>query len=159
MRLPRLLKWGCLTAGAVCLAVGYALIGQWWILGLAGLAWLAGVFAAGLSGIVLVVWVSLAAVGLCAGAAPVLMFLGATLALAGWDLASWESFMAGGLPATTAARLERKHYAYLALPLGSGLLAAILGRMVHFELPFGILVILASLALLGVDQVWRLVKG
>jgi hypothetical protein len=159
MILPRLLKWGCLTAGAVCLAAGFALIEQWELLALTGLVWLAGVLVAGWPGVVFVVLVVLAAVGVCAGAWPILMVLGATLALASWDLASWEGFVAGGLPAETVARIEWRHYAFLALALGAGLLAAILGRLVSFQLPFGILLVLAALLLLGIGQIWRLVKG
>jgi hypothetical protein len=158
MILPRLLKWGCLTAGVVCLAAGYARIGQWGILALAGLVWLAGVLAAGWSGEVFVVSVILAAVGVCVGAWPTLMISGAMLALASWDLAHWEQFVADGLPAADAARIEWRHYAFLALALGAGLLVALIGRLVSFHLPFGILLALTALALLGIDQIWRLVK-
>lgn len=159
MKLAKLLNWGCLTAGVVCLAAGYALIGQWWVLALAGLAWLTGLLTASLATAVFLVLVSLAAVGVYVGAWPGLMILGAVLALASWDLASWEGFVAGGLPAEAVARLERKHYANLAAALGGGLLAAIAGRLISFQLPFGILLALAALALLGIDQIWRLVKG
>lgn len=141
------------------MAAGYALIGQWGLLALAGLVWLAGVVAARWTVVVFVVLVGLAAAGACAGAWPSLMIVGATLALASWDLANWEDFVTGSLPAETVARFEWRHYAYLALALGSGLLAAIIGRLVSFQLPFGILVVLAAMVLLGVDQMWRLVKG
>ena len=35
MTLQRLLKWGTLASGVVCLAAGYSLIGQWVLLALA----------------------------------------------------------------------------------------------------------------------------
>ncbi len=159
MTLQRFLKWGTLTTGVVCLATGYGLVGQWGLLAVAGLVWLAGMLAAGWSMVVFVVLVGLATVGVCVGAWPILMILGATLALASWDLANWEDFVADGLPAETVARFEWRHYTYLALALGSGLLVAIIGQLVSFQLPFGILVLLAVLMLLGVDQMWRLVKG
>ncbi len=159
MNLPKLLKWGCLTAGVVCLAAGYAQIGQWGLVALAGLVWLTGVLTAGWSGVVFVASVGLAAAGVCIGAWPTLMILGAAMALASWDLASWEGFMADGLHPQIVARIGRKHYAFLALALGAGLLAAIVGRLISYQLPFGVLAVLAALVFLGVDQIWRLVKG
>jgi hypothetical protein len=159
MTLQRLLKWGTLTAGAICLTTGYGLIGRWGLLAAVGLVWLAGMMAAGWSVVVFVVLVGLAAVGIYEGAWPILMILGATLALASWDLANREDFVADGLPTEITARIEWRHHTYLALALGSGLLVSIIGQMVSFQLPFGILMLLAALVLLGVDQTWRLVKG
>lgn len=158
MTLQSILKWGCLTVGAACLAAGHAMIGQWGLLAMACLAWLAGMLVARWSAGVFVVLVGLAATGICAGAWPTLMILGATLALASWDLANWEGFVADGLPAETVAQFEWRHYAYLTLALGSGLLAAIIGQSVSFHLPFGILVALAILVLLGMNQIWRVLR-
>ncbi len=157
--MQRLLKWGCLTVGVVCLAVGYALAGQWILLALAGLAWLVAVFVAGWFGTMFIGFIGLAAAGVCTGAWPPLMMVGATLALASWDLADWEGFVAAGLPPETLARFEWRHYAYLTLALGGGLLAAILGRQVSFQLPFGVLAVLAILVLLGMDRALHFVKG
>ena len=155
----RFLKWGCLTAGVLCLATGYGLIGMWALIVLAGLVWLAGLAAAGWFGKACVGIIGLAAAGVCAGAWPPLMILGATLALAGWDSAHWEDFVAVGLPADTAARAGRNHYLRLALALGSGLLAAIAGRMITIQLPFGVLAGLSALLLLGIDRIWRFVSA
>ena len=159
MTLQRFLKWGTLTAGVVCLASGCGLVGQWGLLAAVGLAGLAGILLAGWSAVVFVVLVGLAAVGICEGAWPILMILGATLALASWDLSGWEGFVADGLLDETTAWIEWRRYTYLALALGSGLLVTIVGRLVSFQLPFGVLMLLAALVLLGVDQTWRLVKG
>jgi hypothetical protein len=159
MTLQRFLKWGTLTVGVVCLALGCGLVGQWGLLAAVGLAGLAGILLAGWSAVAFVVLVGLAAVGICEGAWPILMILGATLALASWDLSNWEGFVADGLPDETAAWIEWRRYTYLALALGSGLLVTIVGRLVSFQLPFGVLMLLAALVLLGVDQTWRLVKG
>jgi hypothetical protein len=158
MTLQRFVRWGTLTAGVICLTTGYGLVGRWGLLALAGLAWLAGVVAASWSMAVFVVLVGLAAVGICVGARPTLMILGAALALASWDLVNWEDFVADGLPADTSAQFEWRHHTYLALALGSGLLVVIIGQLVSFQLPFGILVLLVALVLLGVDQMWRLVR-
>jgi hypothetical protein len=159
MTLRRFLRWGTLTTGVICLAIGYGLVGRWGLLAVSGLVWLAGILAAGWSTVVFVILVGLAAVGICVGAWPILMILGATAALANWDLANWEDFVADGLPTDTSARFEWRHHTYLASALGAGLLVAIIGQLVSFQLPFGILVLLVALALLGVDQMWRLVKG
>jgi len=158
LTMQRLFKWGALTACVLCLAAGDALVGQWILLALAGLAWLVGVLAAGWFGVVFLALVGLAAAGVCAGAWPTLMILSATFALAGWDLAHWESFVAAGLPVETRARFEWRHYAFLTLALGLGTLAAIFGREVSFQLPFGVLVVLAVLLLLGVDRVLHFAK-
>jgi hypothetical protein len=154
----RILKWGCLTAGVLCLAAGYGWIGLWALIALAGLVWLACLAAAGWFGKACLGIVGLAAAGVCAGAWPPLMILGATLALAGWDSASWEDFTVGGLPAETAARVGREHYLRLALALGLGLLAAIAGRLVSFQIPFGVLAGLSAILLLGIDRIWRFVS-
>jgi len=152
----RLLKWGCLTIGAICLTAGYAAIGQWVLLVLAILSWLAGIFTAGWSALVFVVYVGLAAAGIIVGAWPIVMILGATLALAGWDLANWENFVASGPRDKSISQYGWKHYANLGLALGSGLLVTIVGRLVNFRLPFGILAGLVVLVFLGVDLVLRL---
>ena len=70
----------------------------------------------------------------------------------------WNDFLAGDLPAVVEARLERRHYACLALALGPALLAALAGRLIHFQIPFGILVVAVLLMLVVLDRVWLLVK-
>jgi hypothetical protein len=155
----RLRKWGFFTAGAVCLAAGYSMVGLWGLLPLAGLAWSAGVIAAGWSSGVFVVFVGMAAAGVHMGAWPPLMIIGASFALVGWDLASWEDFVAGDLPAKTVAWIEGRHYAYLGLAVGAGLLVALVGRLISYSLPFGVILVLAALELVGLYQVWRLVRG
>ena len=158
MTTQRVLKWGSLTAGVLCLAAGYAMTGRWVFLALSVLAWLVGLFAAGWLGVVITVLIGLAAAGVCVGAPPILMILSATLTFAGWDLSHWESFVAAGLSPEAVARFEWRHYAFLTLALGSGLLLALLGRQVSFQLPFGILLVLAILLLLGLDRVLHFVK-
>lgn len=159
MTRQRLLKLGTLTAGVICLMAGYGLAGRWGLLAAAGLVWLMGILTDGWSTVVFVVLVGLAMGGISIGVWPLPMIFGATLALASWDLANWENFVAGGLPDETTAWLERRHHIYLALALGSGLLISIIGQMITFQIPFGVLVLLIVLVLFGVDQIWRLVKG
>lgn len=155
----RRLKLACSTACALCLAAGFALAGKWVGAGLAGLVWLGWLFAAGWPpSILLTASVALAAGGVWAGAPPLLMLPAATLALAGWDVARWEAFLDGASPAV-AARSSRRHYACLALALGPALLVAWAGGLVHFQLPFAVLVFLVALALLGLNRLWGLIKG
>ncbi len=158
-RVRKLAKLGFLTIAVACLATGDALVRQWGLVALAVLAWITGVLAAGWFTAVFIAIVSLAATGVWAGAWPPLMILGATLALASWDLANWEDFMANGLPVETVPRIERGHYASLALALGGGMVIVMIGRLVSFHFPFGFLAIVATLAMVGVDQLWRLFKG
>jgi len=160
MALRRLLKLACPTACAVCLAAGYSLARQWLGLGLVVLVWLAWLFAANEPpSIKLIASVGLAAAGLSAGASPLWMLPGAALALASWDLAHWEKSLGGGLPAEAERRLERKHYACLALAVGPALLAAVAGQFIRFQIPFGVLVAVALLALLGLDRIYSWQKG
>ena len=160
MTIHRLLRFLCPAAFAVCLAAGYALAGQWAGLALAGLMLLAWLFAAAWPpALLLAASVAASAGGVWVGASPFLMIPAATLALAAWDLVRWDGFLAGDVPAEVRARLERRHYACLALAIGPALLAAMAGSGLRFELPFGALVAVVLLALLGLDRLWGQTKG
>jgi hypothetical protein len=160
MAIHRLLKFACPAAFAACLAAGFVQAGQWAGLPLAGLAWLAWLFAGSWStSLLLVVSVAMAAGGVWVGASPFLMVPAATLALASWDLVRWAGFLAGEVPGEVKARLERRHYACLALAIGPALLVAEAGSVLRFELPFGGLVAVVLLALLGLDRLWRQIRG
>jgi hypothetical protein len=100
----------------------------------------------------LVVSVSLAAVGLLAGAAPFLMLLGSTLALANWDLAFLNRILEGSLSTKAVTLLESKHYQSLALVLGLALLATITGRLIRFQIPFGGMILLVTLAFFSLGR-------
>jgi hypothetical protein len=129
------------------------------LVALAGVVWVTWLFAGtSVAPFFLAVAVGLAAVGLGLGASPYLMLPGVTLALVSWDLMRWDAFVAGeGLP-LNMTRLARKHYAALALALVPSLLIAIVGQQVRFSIPFGVLIGVVALALLGLDRVWRLVR-
>jgi hypothetical protein len=160
MALRKLLKLACPIACAVCLAAGYASAGQWVGLALAALVWGAWHFGAQWPPtLMLIASVTLAAAGLVVGASALWMLPGAALALASWDLAHWDSFLADDLPAEVESRLERKHYTCLALALVPALLAAAAGQFIRFQIPFGVLVAVALLALLGLDRIWAWVRG
>jgi len=160
MATRKLLKLACPIACAICLAAGYASAGQWLGVPLAALVWAAWYFGAKWPPTPLLIGsVTVAAVGLVAGASALWMLPGATLALAGWDLAHWDSFLGDDMPAEVESRLERKHYASVALALVPALLVAAAGQFLRLQIPFGVLVAVALAALLGLDRIWGWVKG
>jgi hypothetical protein len=112
-----------------------------------------------LSSLALVFSVSLAAAGLLTGATPLLMMLGAALALAGWDVVLWNRDLASNSTSTPLTLIESKHYQSLAVALGLGLLAAIAGRMFRIQIPFGGMFLLVILAFIGLERVWHTLSG
>jgi len=160
MAMRKLLKLACPIASAVCLAAGYASAGLWLGVLLAALVWAAWHFGAKWPPTLMLIGsVAVAAVGVGAGASALWMLPGATLALAGWDLAHWDSFLGDDMPAEVESRLERKHYASVALALVPALLVAAAGQFIRLQIPFGVLVAVALVALLGLDRIWGWVKG
>jgi hypothetical protein len=160
MPLRKIVSLACLIICAACLAVGYALAGQWVIFVVVLIAVLACLFAPQwppiwLVSVALIGSVSLAAFGLFFGASSTLMVLSVTLALASWDLARFNHTLAGNSCAATLAHLEKKHYENLALALGVGLLLALSGPMIHLQIPFGGMAFLVILAVFSLNRLWR----
>ena len=164
MSLRRTLILICATAGAACLVLGYVSAGRG-MLALVALVtlpawWLTykrpGAFPPVAA---LVISVGLAAGGLLAGATPWLMLVSATLALAGWDLVLLEHSLPGSSSAATSTLTQfmSLHYTSLALPLGLGLLIAVVVRMIPVQVPFWGMVLLAIFALWSFDRAWRMV--
>jgi hypothetical protein len=151
----------------VCLAslgLGYATTRSWIALVVLIITMLAWLFAIKwpdgfLSFSALVLSVGLAAAGLLTGATPLLMMLGAALALASWDLVLWNRISANHSPTPSLTLFESRHYQSLALALGLGLLAAVGGRLLRFQIPFGWMVILVILALFSLERIWRTLIG
>lgn len=149
-----------------CLAVGYTMTGEWVGLVVSLVAWPVWLVAWRRPSdmppsIPFVFSVGIAAGGLLAGAAPLMMILGAVLALASWDLVQLDHSLTGSSSssAATMALFEKRHFQYLALALVSGLLMAVTGRLIHFRVPFGIVVILAIITLFGLDRIVRTLIG
>jgi len=113
--------------------------------------------SAGQLSVALVVSVGLAAAGLFAGVSPLLVSLSATLALASWDLVLLDHTLtsSSNSSAKTITLFENGHYQSLALALGLGLLIAVTGRTIHFQIPLGGMILLVILALFSLDRVWR----
>ena len=161
MTLRRIMSLVCSIACTASLAIGYGMTGQ-------SLAWLALIVMVGLiwlyawrttfaeiALVALIVSVALAAVGLLIHAAPVLMILGATLALASWDLLLFDHALLGSSSSQAVVLLIQKHYASLALALTIGGGLALLGRLIQIQLPFALIVALVILACWGFDRIER----
>jgi hypothetical protein len=160
MPLRKILSLASPIACAACLAVGYAVAGQWVALAAVSIALLAWLLArrwlsTWLSLAALLISISLAAAGLFTGVSPTLMILSATLALVSWDLALLDHTLAGSSSAQMVTLLEKKLCQSLVLVLGLGLLAAVTGRLIRFQIPLGGMIFLGILVLFSLDRLWR----
>ncbi len=93
---------------------------------------------------------------LLAGAASLPVLISITQILAVWDLMLLDQAIAGTAPGKALAYLERKHYQSLGLAVGIGLLGVVAGQLVRFPIPYVGVVLLAILALIGLDRIWDL---
>ena len=166
MSLPKILSFVCPVSCAACLAIGFALNGQGITLVIALLSLLIWLLArqrpATVSpSVALIVSVGIAAAGLFARASSVLMILSATLALASWDLVLLDHALADNPISSTQtlALFQNRHYQSLALALGSSLLIAALGQLIHFQIPLVMMILLVILTLFSLDRVWRILRN
>src|SRR5512137_458259 len=141
MNLRRILFAVSLTISALCLAVGFGSVGQWigaLLAFLSGPAWLlARKFPkSGLPLICLLFSVCLAVIGNLDGCPPVFMICSSGFALATWDLLLLDNEMGSKPPEEQARRFENRHLQTLALALGAGLAAAVLGQGIRIQIPF-----------------------
>jgi hypothetical protein len=147
----------------MCLAGGYAMAGKWAgaaVAILAGTAWLlVRKYRAGwILFLCLLVSVVLAVAGLLTGSPAILMICGSAFALAAWDLLLFNSAMGNSSPDEQTRQYENSHLQTLALALGSGLLVALLGRLLSLKIPFLLLAIFITLAMFGLERVWGSIK-
>ena len=164
MPVRKTLRLVCPIISVTCLGVGYATTGLWiagFVLVFTLMVWLFAIkWSFGfLSSSALVFSVSLAAAGLLTGAMPLLMMLGAALALAGWDVLLWNRSLISNSFSTSLTLIESKHYQSLAAALGLGLLAVVVGRLFRLQIPFGWMVILVILALFSLERIWHTLIG
>jgi hypothetical protein len=153
----------CLVASVLCLAAGYAIAGQWVgavVALITGLAWLLArkYLASWLPLICLLASIGLAVVGLLIGSPALLMICGSSVALVVWDLLLLDAALENNPPREQTRRYENKHLQSLALALGSGLLAAFLGRLLSLQIPFVVLILFVALTIFGLDRVWGYIK-
>jgi hypothetical protein len=161
MILRRILNLLCPIFITLCLIFGFAKIGQ-------GVALTAGLVALGvwllayrwpstwLPSIALVLTVCLAAIGLSFGASALLMLVAATLALANWDLALLNRIPTVSSSTQNFTLLEKKHYQNLLLALGLAFSAIMMGRMIRVQIPFGVMILLVTLAFFSLTRVWAM---
>lgn len=153
----------CLVVSMLCLTAGYGFAGQWIgaVIALtSGLAWLPArkYPASWLPHICLFASVGLAVTGQLTGTPPLLMIFGSGFALAVWDLILLEGALGTNTSGEQTRRYENKHLQSLALALGAGLLAAILGGLLNFQIPFVAMMLFVALVIFGFDRIWGTIK-
>lgn len=107
----------------------------WWISSRAGWQWLPTAL--------LMLYISLAGVGLVTGANPFLLIAGATSALVCWELS--DKKLSNALNHPLADLYERRYLKLLGITAGLGLLAAEAGLFLKFQLPFVVIFLVAGL--------------
>ena len=137
----------CLTITIGCLGVGYITAGYWLILPIfivMLLFWISmknqPVFWPASS--LLVVFISLAAVGMLADLPSMLMIIAGTAALVSWDLMLFNQSMVGNAAPKTNKSLEKHHLNSLPLAAFAGLTLALISSYISLQFPFGLIVIL-----------------
>jgi hypothetical protein len=153
----------CLMVSVLCLVAGYGIAGQWVGVVIAiimGPAWL---FARKytdlwLPHICLLISVCLAIVGSLTGAPPLLMICASGFALVVWDLSFLDAALGSKSSGEQTRQYENRHLQSLMMALSSGLVIAFLGRLLHLQVPFFVLVFLIALVLFGLDRVWGYIK-
>jgi hypothetical protein len=163
MTLRKILTLICLVWTTLCFVVSVAKVGQGFAF--AGaltimIVWLSAYKwpAPWLPSAALVVSIGWNAFGLLVGASPWLMLLGATLDLAIWDLVQLDHVLAGSLSTNAVAFLESKHYQSLAPALGLAILATFIGRMIRFQIPFVVMILLVTIAVFSLVRVWHMLS-
>lgn len=154
----------CLTTLILCLAAGYALTRKWsgaacviplclfWLLAKKySITWLAY--------ICLLISIALAVIGQLIGNSVILMILSTGLALAVWDLLLLNNTSVKGPQGIQTHRYESKHLQSLVLAVGSGLTIVLLGRQLHFRLPFILMLLCIALAVFGLNFIWNSFKN
>jgi hypothetical protein len=163
MNIRKILFFICLIVSMLCLAAGYWITGQ--LIGevftiITVLAWLFArkYPASGLPGICLFASVCLAVIGLFSGSPPLLMLCGSSISLAVWDLLFLDDALKSSSYEGQTRRYEIKHLQSLAVALGCGLIVAFVGRLLNFQIPFIVMMLLVGLIIFGLDRVWVIIK-
>jgi hypothetical protein len=100
-----------------------------------------------------------AAFGLLFNYSVLLMFSGAVLQLAGWDLSAFHHHIRSSSNDDHRARLEQTHFSRLALVLGVGIGMSLLAGLLHLKINFEWGALLLVIGALGVSvllrRLWR----
>jgi mannose/fructose/N-acetylgalactosamine-specific phosphotransferase system component IID len=153
----------CLIISALCLAAGYGIAGQWigaMIAILIGPAWLLArkYPDSQLPLVCLLGSVGFAVAGTLIGSPPFLMIFASAVALAAWDLLYLDSALGNHSSVEQTRHYENKHLQSLTLALGSGLIAALLGRFLKIQIPFLVWMLFITFTLFALDRVWGYIK-
>jgi hypothetical protein len=153
----------CLVLSTLCLAAGYGMAGKWVGVGIAfitGGAWLLTrkYPDTGLAHGCFVVSICLAVAGLLTGSPPFWMICGSAGALTVWDLALLEIALSGSAAGDRTLRFEKNHLQSLALAVGCGLTAAIVGGFLKFQVPFLVMLLLIGLLVFGFERIWSTIN-
>ncbi len=154
MASTRIAAWSCAVVALLCLVGGFGLKGYWAILivfpALAVYGWLLRKNSPRISASILFfIYVILATVGLLKNISPYFMLIGSSSALAAWESFLFLLNFQGAGVESADPRLERSHNRDLALAIGSGCLLSLLGLNLYIRLPFGVVAVLALLAVYG----------
>ncbi len=106
--------------------------------------------------ILLLVDILLSAAGSLTGGPPYFFLIGCSCALAAWESAHFLLNFPGASKVGTDTRLETIHNRDLALAIGAGFFLGVLGLNIKFNLPFGIIVVLALLIVYGLYRAFEL---
>lgn len=163
MALRKVLFVVCLAALIICLAAGFVITGQW-----------AGVVLALITGLIwylarknTITWLPhvcllatecQAVIGLLTGFPPYLGIFSSGIALAVWDLLFLNAALGNSSSGEQTRRYEFSHLQSLALAVGFGIAAGGLGRLLHLQIPFILLVLFVVLTIFGLDRVWEYLK-
>jgi hypothetical protein len=153
----------CLIVSVLCLSAGYGIAGHWIgaiIAILLGPAWLLArkYSDSQLPLLCLLGSVGFAVVGRLIGAPSLWMIFGSAVALAVWDLLLLDSALGNDSSLEQTRHYENKHLQSLALALGSGLFATLLGSFLKIQMPFIVLMLFVIFILFSLDRVWGYIK-
>jgi len=156
MRTTRFTPWISALLSATCLIIGFGLGRYWEILFIIPAIIVYWYFTRKTSlefvlSILLVSYIILAVLGLLIQLSPYLMMIGCSLALISWEstLFSTKVSDASGLFRQNSQSLETLHIRDLLIVISIGLLLGLMGLNFSLHLPFGVVAILALLAICG----------
>jgi hypothetical protein len=163
MSLRKSIFAACLISSTFCFTAGFGM-GRQWIGVIAsiivGALWLAArkYPSSWLPFICLLASQGLAIAGCLSRVFPLWMILGSGISLAVWDLTLLNAALGESAFAKQTQRYENKHIQSLMLAVGAGLLIASLGRFLHLQLPFVVLLLFVALFIFGMDRAWGFIK-
>jgi hypothetical protein len=160
MALRKILFTISLLVFVLCLGTGYVTTGQWLgvvVTMITGLAWLMvqKYSTSWLPHICLVVSVGLAVAGVLSGSPALWMIIGSGMALVVWDLLFLNDALRDTPSGYQTRRYEKFHFRSLSISLGTGLLAAFLGRFIHLQITFILMIFIIALAVFGLNRLWE----